>query len=196
MITSRKRTMGLGETYIENDDRSNPSRTNKNRRLNSPLESGLVIEEVSGNDLFGIPTKIRTARATGVTSDEMSAGVPFLDEKFLDFMSPDEPSADVRRSLLDDELVSDTVQKPETPISSPFVEEKIADEVLKRPKASLPRSFSLTRDDLDLHDEVAKELPRLTTAKVFSQAIARKKELKTSQERGRKTAHMVGDLHR
>lgn len=61
------------------------------------------------------------------------------------------------------------------PISSSFVEEEIADDVRKGSTELLSRSFSLTQDDVDLHDEVAKELPRLTTAKVFSQAIARKK---------------------
>ena len=53
----------------------------------------------------------------------------------------------------------------------------IDDETLERPKKMLALSCTLTQDDRELHDEAAKELPRLSTAKEFSRAIARKKEL-------------------
>jgi hypothetical protein len=56
------------------------------------------------------------------------------------------------------------------------------DETIERPTKLLARSYTFSLEERELYDEAAKDLPKLSTAKAFSQAIAKRKQQKRSQE--------------
>jgi serine/threonine protein kinase len=51
---------------------------------------------------------------------------------------------------------------------------------VESPPKTHTRSYSISQDDREMYDEAAKDLPKLSTAKAFPQAIARRKQLKGS----------------
>lgn len=61
-------------------------------------------------------------------------------------------------------------------------DEEMEDHSAERPAKPLARSYTLSQDDREMYDEAAKDLPKLSTAKAFSQAIAKRKQLKDSLE--------------
>jgi hypothetical protein len=72
-------------------------------------------------------------------------------------------------------------------------DEEMADDSAERPAKPLTRSYILSQDDRELYDEAAKDLPKLSTAKAFSQAIAKRKQLKGSQEDRTSSAAWAND---
>jgi serine/threonine protein kinase len=54
------------------------------------------------------------------------------------------------------------------------------EDTLERPTKLLARGYTFSPEERELYDEAAKDLPKLSTAKAFSQAIAKRRELKSS----------------
>jgi hypothetical protein len=59
-------------------------------------------------------------------------------------------------------------------------DKEMGDFSAKTPVKPLTRNFSLSQADREMYEEAAKDLPKLSTAKAFSQAIAKRKQLKVS----------------
>lgn len=57
------------------------------------------------------------------------------------------------------------------------------DDALKRPAKLVARSYTFSLEERELYDEAARDLPKLSTAKAYSTAIKKRKQLKGSQEK-------------
>jgi hypothetical protein len=67
---------------------------------------------------------------------------------------------------------------------------------VESPPNTQTRSYSISQDDREMYDEAAKDLPKLSTAKAFSQAIAKRKQLKESQEDRTTSAAWANDIRK
>jgi serine/threonine protein kinase len=59
-------------------------------------------------------------------------------------------------------------------------DEEMYDDFAEIPVKPLTSGYTLSQDDREMYDEAAKDLPKLSTAKAFSEAIAKRKMLKGS----------------
>ena len=67
---------------------------------------------------------------------------------------------------------------------------------VESPPKTHTRSYSISQDDREMYDEAAKDLPKWSTAKAFSQAIAKRKQLKRSQEDRTTSAAWANDIRK
>jgi hypothetical protein len=73
-------------------------------------------------------------------------------------------------------------------------DEEMCDNSADRTAKPLTRSYTLSQDDRDMYDAAAKDLPKLSTAKAFSQAIAKRKQLKDVQRGKTSSAACADDI--
>ncbi len=62
-------------------------------------------------------------------------------------------------------------------------DEEMEDHPAERQEKPPTRSSSVSQDDREMYDEAAKDLPKLSTAKAFPQAIAKRKQLKSLEQK-------------
>jgi serine/threonine protein kinase len=198
ILTTRKRR-SIPEDTTNEEAAGKDSRRTKLRRLESESSNDWVVKEVDANDMFGTPIELRAAEAAEAAYDDLSPHYPFQDEPDTDLSvlphtylregpSPPETCLDELSPNNPFSLGKEVNERPSLPESfdelSPHFQSSlvtaIVEDSLERP--SLPRSYTITEEDRELHDEVVKQLPKVTTAKAFSHAIAQKKKSRAAQE--------------
>jgi hypothetical protein len=183
--TKRKRIFVGEEEYRSTQDML-PERlhhVSKARRADVCDAEELAVIEVDAHDMFGTKNGVKTRRSW---------------EQGIGDMTPSEPDLQATASKQSPTVSlhsGETIESLEDPACSPLadgsalapggvMEPSRTDEGTTQQILPLARSYTLSQEDIELHDEVAKELPRLISAKIFSDAIARRIEMARTAESG------------